>query len=202
MRRELDYIRIEDALGGNQEWLPERDMNRGGCGAVTACDLCIYLARQRGLRSLYPYDADRLTKEDFIGFASIMKPYLSPRSTGIDRLDIYLDGLSGYWRDAGNASLGAAGFPGTAPFEEAEALARAQIDGGMPIPYLLLRHQNKAFEDFEWHWFNLTGYEEREDGLLVDAVTYGEPHWLNFRELWDTGEERRGGMIRVFEHHP
>ena len=44
MKNELDYIQIEDGLGGNQDWFPEWDMYHGGCAAVTACDLCIYLA--------------------------------------------------------------------------------------------------------------------------------------------------------------
>ena len=35
---------IDNAPGGNQDDLIEWDMNRGGCGAVTACDVCMYLA--------------------------------------------------------------------------------------------------------------------------------------------------------------
>ena len=55
---------------------------KGGCGAVTACDCCIYFAREFGYENLYPYDSQNLTKESFIAFSKIMKPYLSPRMRG------------------------------------------------------------------------------------------------------------------------
>ena len=33
-RKILGYFMIENAPGGNQDWLPEWDMNMGGCAAV------------------------------------------------------------------------------------------------------------------------------------------------------------------------
>ena len=38
---------------------------------------------------------------------------------------------------------------------------RKSIDNGMPIAYLMLKHTDKNFEFFEWHWFLVNGYEER-----------------------------------------
>ena len=35
-RKVLGYFTIEGAPGGNQDWLPEWEMNMGGCAAVTA----------------------------------------------------------------------------------------------------------------------------------------------------------------------
>lgn len=198
MRKELDYVQIDGALGGSQDWLREWDMHRGGCAAVTACDLCIYLAGRAGFPGLYPYDLARLNKEDFIRFAQVMKPYLAPRFHGVDFLETYLCGLSDYWRDVGYQGLGIEGLSGTVPLETAEAMIRVQIDEGFPIPCLTLYHQDPAFEDFEWHWYNLVGYDESPEGPLVKAVTYGEPEWLNLAMLWNTGEERRGGLIRIF----
>ena len=197
-RQELNYIHIGDALGGNQDWLREWDMNRGGCAAVTACDLCLYLALRENHSALYPYSLKKLNKEDFIRFTQVMKPYLAPRSHGIDFLEIYLAGLGAYWRDVGFSGLRAEGLSGTVPYETAEALVRVQIDAGLPIPYLMLRHWAPALENLEWHWFNLAGYEETPGGLVVKIVTYGEGQWLNLKRLWDTGADRRGGMIRLF----
>ncbi len=197
MKNELDYIQIEDGLGGNQDWFPEWDMYHGGCAAVTACDLCIYLALREDAESLYPYDLRHLNREDFVRFARDMKPYLSPRSHGIDFLEIYIEGLSQYWRDAGGSGRRLEGLSGTVPFEEARGVVREQLRSGLPVPYLMLRHQDDALEDFEWHWFNLAGYEEAGDDLMVEAVTYGKPHWLSLRRMWNSGEDRRGGVIRV-----
>ncbi|MBQ7263626.1 MAG: hypothetical protein IJR14_07880 [Synergistaceae bacterium] len=197
MRKELSYVRIEGSLGGSQDWLRERDMHRGGCAAVTACDLCIHLALHDGSRCLYPYDVERLDKESFIRFAQDMKPYLAPRYHGVDFLEIYLCGLSQYWHDTGYAGMRAEGLAGSAPFSAAEEAIRSQLDAGLPIPYLMLYHQDPALGDLEWHWFNLIGYEDVRDGLLVEVVTYGEPQWIGLRQLWETGEERRGGLIRL-----
>ncbi|MBR1671574.1 MAG: hypothetical protein IJ702_01470, partial [Fretibacterium sp.] len=179
MRKELDYVRIEGALGGNQDWLEEWDMNRGGCAAVTACDLCIYLALAGECPALYPYDAGRLTRQDFIRFSSVMKPYLTPRYHGIDFLEIYLSGLADYWRDAGYRGMGLEGLSGVVPCETAEAAIRSQLDAGLPVPCLTLNHRDPELEDLEWHWFNPAGYEEALDGLKVEVVTYGEARWVS-----------------------
>lgn len=34
MKQELDYIRIDGALGGNQDWFTASFMKGGGCAAV------------------------------------------------------------------------------------------------------------------------------------------------------------------------
>ena len=195
MKKELDYIRVDEALGGNQDWFLDPFMKGGGCAAVTACDLCIYFARHRGLRELYPYDAGRLGKEDYIRFSKQMKPYLRPRWQGIDTLDIYLEGIQAYWKDVDCKALSAKGLSGTEPFEMAKEAVCGQIDKGILVPFLLLHHKEPRFKDYVWHWFNLAGYEEFEEEFFVKAVTYGEMEWLNLRKLWDTGFERRGGMI-------
>ena len=43
---------------------------------MTACDLCIYLTRQKGISLLYPYDASNLTREEYVAFSRAMKRYL------------------------------------------------------------------------------------------------------------------------------
>lgn len=199
MKKELDYIHVDDALGGNQDWFLDPFMKGGGCAAVTACDLCIYFAGQRGLEELYPYNAKHPNKEDYIQFSKIMKPYLRPRWSGIDTLDIYLEGIRSYWKDVDCKALAAEGFPGMETFDRARAEVKRQIDLGFPIPFLTLHHKNPRLKDYVWHWFNLAGYEEFQEEFFVKAVTYGEAEWLNLKELWDTGFERKGGMILLTE---
>lgn len=199
MRKELDYIRVSGSLGGNQDWFLDPFMKGGGCAAVTACDLCIYLAEKRGLVNLYPYNAKEPSKEDYLQFSKQMKPYLRPRWQGIDTLDIYLEGIKAYWRDVGCEALTAEGLPGTASLEAAKEGVRRQIGKGFPIPFLLLHHKEPRLKDYEWHWFNLAGYEEQEEDFFVKAVTYGEWEWLDLKTLWNTGFERKGGMILLEE---
>ena len=51
-RNELNYFQVDGSYGGNQDWFPESSMRDGGCGAVAACESCIYFARQAGKSDL------------------------------------------------------------------------------------------------------------------------------------------------------
>lgn len=146
---------------------------------------------------LYPYNAANLAKERYCSFAAIMKPYLRPRWQGIDTLELYLSGIRAYWRDRRADFLQVEGLPGTASHARARETIRAQIDGGWLISFLLLYHRNHVFADFQWHWFNLAGYREFNGAFYVKAVTYGNFRWLDFREVWDTGYQRKGGLICI-----
>ena len=66
MKRELEHYYIDKSYGGNQDWFTDLWMNRGGCGAVAACECCLSLARNFGLTQLYPFDPFDVTREDFI----------------------------------------------------------------------------------------------------------------------------------------
>ena len=195
MKRELEHFTIGDSYGGNQDWFPTFMMHIGGCGAETACDSSVYFALHRGLESIAPENAATLNKRDYIRFAYRMKPYLSPRRTGIDRLDIYIDGYAAYLRDCGETRLSMTPFDGAEPFEAAREAIIRQIDLGCPVPTLILNHRDKTFRDYVWHWFLINGYDETDTVFLVKAVTYSHYEWLDLRALWETGYERRGGFV-------
>lgn len=194
MKKELDYFRIGNTYGGNQDWFPDFMMKIGGCAALTACDSCIYFDFYKGTK-LYPYDLMQLTKRDYIRFGMRMKPYLRPRWSGIDTLDIYIDGFGKYLSDCGCKMPDMAPFYGNRRVREAEGVLKRQIDQGLPVPCLVLNHKSRTLKDYVWHWFLLTGYEIFEENYMVKAVTYGSWQWLNFKELWNTGYQNRGGLI-------
>ena len=195
MKHELKHFYIGSSYGGNQDWFPTFMMKIGGCGAETACDSSIYFALHCGLTALAPPNADALTKDDYVRFAYEMKPYLSPRMTGIDRLDIFIDGYEKYLRDRGEARLSMTPFASDEPFDRACAVIAQQIDSGYPVPTLILNHQSKRMEDYVWHWFLINGYERTDSGFYVKAVTYSQYEWLDLKELWHTGFRRRGGLV-------
>ena len=172
-------------------------MYHGGCAAVTACDLCVYLAREKGMRSLYPFDAHHLNRKDYLAFSAAMKHYLHPRLRGIDTLKLYISGLTAYWRDIGMDFLRVVGLSGTAPWEDAKEQIREQIDRGMIVPFLLLHHKSQSLGNLQWHWFNLAGYQEVDEKFYVKVVTYGRFRWLNLEELWNTGYRKKGGLIII-----
>ena len=102
-----------------------------------------------------------------------------------------------YLKDMNDTRLQMEGFHGTHTYEEAVRAVKAQIDAACPIPYLMLKHKNEKgpLEDYIWHWFILAGYEETGNDLLVKAVSYGEYKWFSLKEMWDTGYDKKGGMI-------
>lgn len=193
----LDYFTIEGTPGGNQDWLIEWDMNRGGCAAVTACDLCMLLSRQDRFRKLYPFDPDNISRDDFIKFSAIMKPFLFPRYHGVDFLETYICGLKDYFLSVKSNDLIIEGLSGNVSYEVFAEAIMNQIDDNFPVPFLLLNHYDPELDDFNWHWFNLAGYEETENDLNVMTVTYGEYKWFGLRRLCDTHYRRKGGIIRV-----
>ena len=195
MKTELPHFLIEDSYGGNQDWFPTFMMRIGGCGAETACDSSIYFSLHCGLTDIAPENAAGLSKEDYIRFAYEMKPYLSPRMSGIDRLDIFTEGYEKYLDDRGEKRLKMAALNGSEPYETAHDAVIQQINNGYPIPTLILNHRNKALSDYVWHWFMINGYDDTNGRFLVKAVTYSKFEWLDFQQLWNTGHERRGGLV-------
>ena len=222
MRKELEHFNVGEALGGSQDWFLDPYMKLGGCGAVTACDTCIWLARSQGAEWLYPFHSDEITRGDFLHFGRMMKPYLRPRSGGISRLELYMRGFGAYlrsreevWRRKGISGsvpdaetgkeslrmLRMEGFSGSRPSEEAWENIVSQIDKGFPVPMLMLRHKDPELKDFVWHWFLLIGYSDEEEPEAttkkrhVKAVTYGEWAWIDFERLWDTGYDHKGGLV-------
>ena len=212
MRKELEHFYIGDALGGSQDWFVDPFMKLGGCGAVTACDTCIWLARSQGASWLYPFSPQNLSRADFLHFGRMMKPYLRPRAGGINRLDLYMNGFRAYLRGRAEGRrtqgelvtrLQMEGFPGNRRAEEAWDAVVRQIDRGFPVPMLVLRHKDPELKDFVWHWFLLIGYDSGEEAAdpaeavrrQVKAVTYGEWAWVDFDRLWNTGYEEKGGLV-------
>lgn len=195
MKNELDYFYVGGRFGGCQDWFWDPVMRLGGCAALAACDSCICLARDQLCSRLYPFDAGCLAKRDYMTFARRMKCYLHPRLRGIDRLELFMEGLRQYFRDVEEESVVMEGLSGARGEEEARTAIKDRIDQGLPVPYLMLRHRDKDLDDYIWHWFLLTGYEERTEGFFVKATTYGEWQWQDLHRLWDTGYDQKGGLI-------
>lgn len=201
MEKLLDYFTIDGEFGGNQDWFTNIVMHIGGCAAATACDSCIYFAKHMGMEFLYPYDVSHLTKEDYKSFSQIMKPYIRPRVNGVKKLEWYIEGFERYLEDV-SVKTGTANrikmekFSGEHTYEEAAVRIKEQLDFGLPVPYLMLRHKMaEKYKDFIWHWFLVVGYEETGEEIQITVATYGEKVWLPLKELWNTGCEEKGGVI-------
>ncbi|WP_295360775.1 hypothetical protein [uncultured Succiniclasticum sp.] len=196
MLKELDYFWVGEEYGGRQSLLPDMVMRFAGCAAVTACDSLIYMTLYKNLKNLCPFSTDQLRGRDYVAFFKTVKPYLRPRLMGINRLEIFVAAFKKFLKEHGTFILDVLPWSGDHDEQDTVNTIRQQIDRGFLIPYLLLHHKNPNFENYEWHWFLLTGYDEKPDGrFMVKAVTYGAYEWLDFAKLWNTGYDRKGGLI-------
>lgn len=195
MKNELPYFKIGNSYGGQQKWLPEYMMKLGGCATVSACDCLIYFELYKNFRGLYPFDAKNISKSDYIKFADEMKKYLHPRWSGIDSLSLYIENFEKFLEDRGEKNLKLSGWKGDADFESTHLILKYQIDNGYIVPCLTLNHKNPTMKKYSWHWFLLTGYEILKNNWYVKVVSYGICKWINFNLLWDTGFEKKGGLI-------
>lgn len=195
MKKELDYFYISSNFGWNQNDFKAYWMRIGGCGAVTACDSFVYFKKYFRKDRLYPYDVEKVDYDEYFSFTNVIKPYLRPRITGIDRLDIYIDGVRQYFDDVGENSLKISGYEGDNKYDDASLILKNQIDKKYIVPMLVLNNRNSVVRDYVWHWFLLGGYEEIEDKLMVKVITYGTYRWVNFEDLWNSGHRRKGGLI-------
>lgn len=196
MLKELDYFWVGEEYGGRQSLLPDMVMRFAGCAAVTACDSLIYMTLYKNLKNLCPFSTDQLRGRDYVAFFKTVKPYLRPRLMGINRLEIFVAAFKKFLKEHGTFFLDVLPWSGDHDEQNTVETIKQQIDRGFLIPYLLLHHKNPNFENYEWHWFLLTGYDEKPDGrFLVKAVTYGAYEWLDFAKLWNTGYDRKGGLI-------
>ena len=196
-RNTLEHFYIGDSYGGNQDWFRSFMMRIGGCAAETACDSSLYFALHRDIEGIYPFDKNDLSKDAYVDFAHRMEKYLWPRMSGVNRLDIFIDGYAKYLRDCGIDCIGMQEFHGSEPYEKAAESLMRQIDAGLPVPTLILYHKDKSMKDYVWHWFLINGYDKRSeaDDLLVRTVTYSEYQWIRLKQLWDTGHDVKGGFV-------
>lgn len=196
MKKELNFFKVDNDYGFNQDRFSNLMMKMGGCAAVTACDSFIYFKKYKGLEKPYPYDTKAITKKDYTDFSNTIKPYLHPRMSGIDTLDIYIDGINDYLKDINETRLSISGFSADESMDKAKDFIISQIDNGYPVPCLILKHKSPLMKDFTWHWFLITGYNTFENTTMVKVVTYGIYQWFDLGTIWDTGYERKGGLIK------
>lgn len=195
MKKELPHFAVGSDYGGSQDWCTELWMNIGGCAAVAACDSSIFFMLHKGRRELYPYALADISRKDYVDFTDIMKPYLYPREGGVDRLDLYTDGFGRFLRDRGENAISMSPWPGEHDMSETKDTVKKQIDDGWLIPVLTLQHIHPSMREYVWHWYLLNGYDEQGERFFVKAVTFGAWQWLDFGVLWNTGFDRKGGLV-------
>ena len=190
---ELPYFTIAGSYGGNQEWCEKRELKLGGCAAITACDMAIYLRHHKDLVNAYP-DSE-ITRDAYTSFVEKMGNYLKPSEDGITQLNLYIDGFRKYLQDQDINSIAMRSWPGENDVLLTEDVIKHQIDNGWPIPCLTLKNGHPDMQKYNWHWYIINGYRVHGDKFYVKVVTCGMGNWIDFHILWKTDYSPKGGLI-------
>ncbi len=203
MLKEVSFIRIDGEYGGDQNFLPERQMIKGGCSAIVAAELGTCLAnldkKHKKLSPLTLYTS----RESFNDYVISIYKYVWPKYRGLPSLDYFIECYDEYLDSVGH-KVCYDRLDETASYKEAELFLKKHIDEGYPIAFLLLHHEHRLVYDITWHWFTLTGYEDTPHGLDVIFSTFGEKCRIPFKILWERGNPERetfdnesGGMLAI-----
>ena len=191
---ELKFPKIENYIGGSQEWYPVGHMRLGGCSTCTAAEISIYLSEEKGKTALCPKIPQSIN--EFVDYSKKIYKYIYPRFMGLHKLPLYVSGYEKFAEECGEA-VEVYCLDGNEDVKKAASFIKNAIDAGYPIAYLLLKHQDEDIDEIEWHWFTVMGYEEKEDDLTVKFVTWGEKYEISLKKLWNTGRQQKGGMVCI-----
>lgn len=86
-----------------------------------------------------------MTKAAYLELGMIMKPYLKPRITGIDKLSIYMEGFTNYLCDRGINDLILTGWSGNHSYESSAELVNTRLMPDGPCRTLILSTAHLAF---------------------------------------------------------
>lgn len=194
LEKELQFLTVDEKYGGNQYKFRHPIMNRGGCSTVCACHAAALLARKNpDKKALYPYDTLDLSQKEFTKFADTMYKYVAPGFRGMSNIHLFERGFLKYAQSV-NTPVEIRLLSGESSFSQARAFINHCLDLGLCLQYLLLHHQDPAFEEIEWHWFTVTGYK----GNNIVYSTWGEKREADLEKLWQTGHKEKGGLVCIF----
>ena len=193
MKKELPFITVAGHYGGDQYKFPRIRMRGGGCSTVCACHAATLIALSDPERRAFsPLKSLNVTRKDFNAFGVEMFPYVHPGFRGMPETAMFRESF-GKYADSVGCHADYSELQGTASFDEALAFIENAIASDEYVQYLLLRHQDKQFDEIEWHWFTITAI----DGSVITFSSFGEKCHADLRELWDTGFDEKGGLIIV-----
>lgn len=192
--KELDFVTVGGSYyGGDQNWNRRWLMRLGGCSTTTACESCICLAKDHAsMRALYPFSLDEISIDDFRDFSEIMFQFVHPGIGGLTDIHRYASMVKSYAQSRG-IDVRTRTLSGELPERDAREFIVDAIDDGCPVAYLMLRHRDPRFDELEWHWFSITGYEAADSFQMI-AATYGHRFRLDLSRAWATGYSYKGGL--------
>lgn len=202
------FVEIVDGnisyFGGDQEWFIRYTQDFGGCGPTAAANILGYMAMTKPeLVSLYGYDINNVTKEDFAKFMEEVYKYVTPLevpissnlsdkkggqvgipSLGITRLADFVNGVEKFARSRG-INLKAVWNNEKKTFESVVDYIRKGLKKDCPVALLNMFNpvdmhwidpvKNITYtQTYEQHWVTITGMTEYDE---IGEVTLEVSTW-------------------------
>ena len=153
----------ETAMGGSQNWYPNRRERMSGCGPTNASNLIWYLAQSRPELQI-PCETAGGAKHCFVGLMQEMFAYVTPGIGGVNNSSIFTDGISRYALAHGFA-LSPQVLDIPASFRKRPAADSVYgfivnaLQADSPVAFLN-RSNGKLKKLDNWHWVTIIGFEK------------------------------------------
>lgn len=181
--------------GGHQSWFEDQVSRNGGCGTVSGSNIAAYMAKANiNYSDLYAYNADLITKDDFIDHMNQVYKYLKPKkiltpigmkAIGIWPLDSFIKGFEGY-ANSRSVNLKAQLSNKEYTSENVKEYIKAGLKINSPVALMIgFNSKTKNIEvispnlisrqKISWHWVTITAIEENliNNKTIVRVSTWG-----------------------------
>ena len=158
--------------GANQSWYRTVWQRRAGCGPTTGAHVMWYLAHTRAdCRRLCPFDG--ANRQAMLRLMETMWQYITPTVRGVNRPEIFSEGIERYGKDRGVAlRCETLHIPYGSQRPDAAAVSRFLSNAfaqNLPVAFLNLSNGLEKRLD-SWHWVTLVDF----DPLAMTATMYDQ----------------------------
>jgi len=184
--------------GGNQYWFPKKFNQLSGCGPVVAANITAYLSQTftDKYNALYPYKGI-VNKKDFTMHMVEIRKYVKPGIFGLTSVNKFSDAVLAFSKIRGVSLTSHILDEKTDSIQEAINFIFEALSQRLPIAILVLKHQNKEFKEYTWHWMTITGLNlnPQSNKCYISVSTYGERREIDLDLLWN--QRRSKDIIRL-----
>lgn len=172
--------------GGDQHWFRTPFRRLAGCAPTSGANLAAFMR--------IGTEPDFVTEEGdpvwlmshFQNLMDAMYEYLKPGFHGFPHSTIYQDHFLKFAADHG-VKLTTTRRKGWPTEDEAFSFVKENIDGGIPVILLVLKHTAQEIEEDTWHWMTITGYSDVRREILLS--NYGRRQWMRVDAVFMPGVE-------------
>lgn len=184
--------------GGNQYWFPKKFNQLSGCGPVVAANITAYLSQTftDKYNDLYPYKGI-VNKKDFTLHMVEIRKYVKPGIFGLTSVNKFSDGVLSFAKNRGVSLTSHILDEKADSIQQAIDFILEALSQRLPVAILILKHQNKEFKEYTWHWMTITGLNlnSQSNRCFISVSTYGEHREINLELLWN--QRRLKDIIRL-----